>query len=59
MELVTKIREFHEDNEAAGVVEVVLILLVIVTLIVVFRGQIQALLMDIFDKLQKNIRKIY
>ena len=53
-----KIRNFMEDEDGIGVVEVILILLVLVGLVIIFKDQIIALARSIFGNIGEQVNQI-
>ncbi|MEI3267434.1 MAG: Flp1 family type IVb pilin [Frisingicoccus sp.] len=45
------IRNFFEDNDGVGVVEIILILVVLIGLVLIFKTQLTALVNDIFSRI--------
>ncbi len=54
-----KIREFLMEEDGVGVIEVVLILVVLIGLVIVFKGQINKLLNNIFTEINKQSKEVY
>ena len=54
-----KIREFLMEEDGVGVIEVVLILVVLIGLVIVFKGQINKLLNNIFTEINKQSKGVY
>lgn len=54
-----KIREFLIEEDGVGVIEVVLILVVLIGLVIVFKGQINKLLNNIFTEINKQSKEVY
>ena len=54
-----RIREFLLGEEGIGVIEVVLILVVLSGLVIVFKGQINKLLTNIFSEITKQSKEVY
>lgn len=46
------IREFFEDENGAGVVELILIIVVLVGLVLIFKEQVTDLVNDLFDTIR-------
>ena len=44
------IRRFTEDEEGVGVVEIILILVVLISLVVIFKSQVTQIVKDILSK---------
>lgn len=51
--------EFLRQEDGVGVIEVVLILVVLIGLVIIFKGQITALLNDIFKQINSQSREVY
>ncbi len=54
-----KLREFLMEEDGVGVIEVVLILVVLIGLVIVFKGQINKLLTNIFTEINKQSKEVY
>lgn len=54
-----EIREFLQEEEGIGVIEVVLILVVLVGLVIIFKKQITTLLEGIFKEIEKQTKEVY
>ncbi len=54
-----RIREFLLDEEGVGVIEVVLILVTLIGLVIVFKGQVNKLLTSIFTEINKQAKEVY
>lgn len=52
------IREFIRDENGVGVVELILILVVLIGLVLIFKGQLTELVNDIFDKISKSAGRV-
>ena len=50
---------FLEQEDGVGVIEVVLILVVLIGLVIIFKGQITALLNDIFKLINSQSKEVY
>ena len=53
------IREFLLGGEGIGVIEVGLIHVVLIGLVIVFKGQINKLLTNIFSEITKQSKEVY
>lgn len=53
------IREFLSQEDGVGVIEVVLILVVLIGLVIIFKGQITTLLNDIFKQINSQSKEVY
>ena len=45
------LKEFIEDQDGVGVVEIILILVVLIGLVLIFKSQLTALVNDIFSRI--------
>lgn len=54
-----EMRAFLREEDGVGVIEVVLILVVLVGLVIVFKGQINTLLESIFSEINKQAKEVY
>ncbi len=54
-----EIQDFLREEEGVGVIEVVLILVVLIGLVIIFKGQINKLLNDIFDQINSQSKEVY
>ena len=50
--------EFLTEEEASGVVEVILILVVLIGAVVIFRRQLQSLVGDLMDSVTKKAKAV-
>lgn len=50
--------EFLREEDANGVVEVILILVVLIGAVVIFRKQLQSLVKDLLDSVEKKAKAI-
>lgn len=53
-----EIKRFFKEEEANGVVEVVLILVVLIALVALFKEKLEPLMKDLLKKVDANARKI-
>ena len=53
-----EIKRFVTEEDGVGVVEVILILVVLITLVLIFKDRITALAGDILDKVEKEAGKV-
>lgn len=53
------IRDFWTEEDGVGVIEVVLILVVLIGLVIIFKGQITSLLEDIFKQINSQSKEVY
>ncbi len=51
--------EFLRQEDGVGVIEVVLILVVLIGLVIVFKGQINDLLENIFKEINSQSKEVY
>lgn len=54
-----RFREFLLEEDGVGVIEVVLILVVLIGLVIVFKGQINKLLTNVFTEINKQAKEVY
>lgn len=54
-----EIIDFLQEEDGVGVIEVVLILVVLIGLVIVFKGQINKLLDDIFKQINSQSKEVY
>lgn len=59
MKIREQIKSFFREEEAIGVIEVVLILVVLIGLVIIFKKQITALLNNIFAEINKQSKEVY
>lgn len=59
MELRKDMREFLTQEDGVGVIEVVLILVVLIGLVIIFKGQITTLLNNIFKEINNQSKEVY
>lgn len=52
------LRKFMMDEDAVGVVEVILILVVLIGLVIIFKSQITSLVRSIFEKITSQSSSI-
>lgn len=50
---------FLAEEDGVGVIEVVLILVVLIGLVIIFKGQINKLLEDIFKEINSQSKEVY
>ena len=53
------IREFLKDESAIGVIEIVLILVVLIGLVLIFKGRINKLLGNISKEIERKSKEVY
>jgi len=51
--------EFIRQEDGVGVIEVVLILVVLIGLVIIFKGQITTLLQNIFKEINSQSKEVY
>ena len=56
--LLGRVRNFLEEEDGIGVVEVILILLVLVGLVIIFKDQIVSLAKSIFSSINSQVNTI-
>lgn len=54
-----KLIEFHKDEEGAGVIELVLIIVVLIGFVVIFKDKIGNLLSTVFEKINGQASTLY
>lgn len=54
-----ELMEFMKQEDGVGVIEVVLILVVLIGLVIIFKGQITSLLDDIFKQINSSSKEVY
>lgn len=52
------LKEFIHQEDGIGVVEIILILVVLISLVLLFKSKITELANSIFDKITKNANKV-
>ena len=57
--LAAKARNFWQDESAVGVVEVILILVVLITLVLLFKSELTALLNNILAEITNKAQSVY
>ncbi|MFG6383757.1 MAG: hypothetical protein K1V96_05840 [Lachnospiraceae bacterium] len=55
---MSEFKAFLKEEDGMGVVEVILIIVVLISLVALFKSQIKGLVNDILDKVSKNAKKI-
>lgn len=53
------VKNFWVEDDGIGVIEVVLILVVLIGLVIIFKGQITTLLNDIFSQINSQSKEVY
>lgn len=56
LRLLTHYYKFQDNNKGMGVIEIVLIILVLVSLVIIFRTQITNIINTVFNKVNNSIR---
>ncbi|RGY97357.1 Flp1 family type IVb pilin [Clostridium sp. AM58-1XD] len=59
MNMAKEIKEFIKQEDAVGVIEVVLILVVLIGLVIIFKEQINKLLTAIFKEINSQSKEVY
>lgn len=59
MQVWNDITSFLKNEDGVGVIEVVLILVVLIGLVIIFKGQINKLLDDIFKEINSQSKEVY
>ena len=54
-----ELMEFMKQEDGVGVIEVVLILVGLIGLVIIFKGQITSLLNDIFKQINSSSKEVY
>lgn len=57
-DFVETVREFAREEEAVGVVEIILILVVLISLVIIFKEQLTSLVNAILSKITKQSNSI-
>ena len=52
-------KEFFENEDGVGVIEIVLVLVVLIGLVLIFKGNIGKLLNHIFKEINKKSKEVY
>ena len=52
------VKSFLKDEDGMGTVELILIIVVLIGLVIIFKGQITELVNDIFDKITSQANKV-
>lgn len=52
-------KKFVKDNNGMGVVEVILIMVVLIAMVAIFNDQIEALVENIWDSINRDAKKLY
>jgi len=59
MDMCREMKEFWEEEDGVGVIELVLILVVLIGLVIIFKGQITTLLQNIFKQINTKSKEVY
>ena len=51
-------KDFWKEEDGMGTVEIILIIVVLISLVIIFKEQLNDLVNDIFDKITKQAKKI-
>ena len=51
--------DFMENEDGVGVVEIVLVLVVLIGLVLIFKGNISKLMNNIFKEINKKSKEVY
>lgn len=57
-DFVDTVKEFEREEEAVGVVEIILILVVLISLVIIFKDQLTSLVESILSKITKQSNSI-
>ena len=52
-------KDFMENEDGVGVVEIVLVLVVLIGLVLIFKGNISKLMNNIFKEINKKSKQVY
>lgn len=52
-------KDFMENEDGVGVIEIVLVLVVLIGLVLIFKGNISKLLNNIFKEINKKSKEVY
>ena len=52
-------KDFMENEDGVGVVEIVLVLVVLIGLVLIFKGNISKLMNNIFKEIDKKSKEVY
>ena len=52
-------KDFMENEDGVGVVEIVLVLVVLIGLVLIFKGNISKLMNNIFKDINKKSKEVY
>lgn len=59
MNLRKEMKRFFVEEEAVGVIELVLILVVLIGLVIIFKKQITSLLNNVFKEINTQSKEVY
>ena len=57
-DFVDTVKEFAREEEAVGVVEIILLLVVLISLVIIFKDQLTSLVESILSKITKQSNSI-
>ena len=57
--LINEVTRFFKEEDGMGVVEVILIIVVLVAMVAIFKDQIEELVNNIWNSINKDAKKIY
>jgi len=55
---MNQIKEWIQDESGIGTVELILILVILIGLVVIFKGQITAIVEEIFDSITSGVSEV-
>ena len=58
MQRLKNLKQFLQEEDGMGTVEVILIIVVLVGLVIIFKDQITKIINDLFAKITKQTKKI-
>lgn len=53
------IKNFWDEEDGMGVVEVILIIVVLIAIVIIFQDQITSLVNNIWNSINKSAKKVY
>ena len=56
---MSELKNFWKEETAVGVVEIILILVVLISLVIVFKKQLTSLVNTIFSKIRSKVGDVY
>lgn len=59
MNIFEEVKKFIVEEDAVGVIEIVLILVVLIGLVIIFKQQITSLLNGIFKEIKNKSKEVY